>query len=135
MERGEEMRTLICALAATVIIWAGSSMYSAANTNQSAKTQGNPAGKYFMTCPNGVKVGIKGASEGWYADPDQYHSFIEATVVRQGNTSFITCDYGTSGMKKYALSRIAAGYDCRAVAVGSRDVVCTPKPKAPIKIR
>jgi hypothetical protein len=134
MERGEEMRTLICALAATVIIWAGSSMYSAANTNQSAKTQGNPAGKYSITCPNGVKVGIKGASAGWYAGPDESHSFTQATVERQGNNSFITCEYGNSG--KYALSQIAAaGYDCRLVAVGSRDVVCTAKPKAPIKIK
>ena len=91
-------------------------------------------GKYSMTCPNGVKVGIKGASAGWNADPDQYQSFIEATVVTQGNTSFITCDYGTGGMKKYALTHIAAGYYCRSLAVGSRDVVCTPKPKAPIKI-
>src|SRR6266540_262759 len=110
MERGEEMRTLICALAATVIIWAGSSMYPAANTNQPAKTQGNPASKYFMTCQNGVKVGLKGASAGWYAGPDEPHSFTGVTVVRQGNNSFITCEYGTSG--KYALSRIATGYDC-----------------------
>jgi hypothetical protein len=90
-------------------------------------------GKYSITCPNGVKVGIKDASGGWYAGSDESHSFTKATVVRQGNNSFITCEYGTSG--KYALSRIATGYDCQAVALGSRDVVCTPKPKAPIKIR
>jgi len=92
-------------------------------------------GKYSMTCPNGVKVGIKGATAGWNADPDQYQSFIEATVAKQGNTSFITCEYGTGGVKKYALTHIAAGYDCRAIAVGSRDVVCTQKPRAPIKIK
>jgi hypothetical protein len=129
------MRRTVCTALALAISLTAVCLNLARTTESAVAITTATEGKYSITCPNGVKVGIKGASGGWYSGPDEYHSFIEATVVRQGNTSFVTCDYGTSGIKKYALSRIATGYDCRAVALGSRDVVCTPKPKAPIKIR
>lgn len=93
------MRTVICAaLAATVIIWAGGWMYSAANSDQAAKAPRNAAGNYFMRCSNAVKVGIKDPATGWNAEPDQNQSFIEATIVKQGGIAFINCDYGTGAL-------------------------------------
>jgi hypothetical protein len=127
------MRRTVCTALALAISLTAVCLNLTRTTESAVAITTATEGKYSMTCPNGVKVGIKGASAGWYAGPDESHSFTEVTVVRQGNNSFITCEYGTSG--KYALSRIATGYDCRAVALGSRDVVCTPRPKAPIKIK
>lgn len=129
-------RVIYAALATAVIALAEGWMYSAANTERAIATHAAGEGKYFMRCPNSVKVGIKGPPTGWNAEPDQYHPFIEAAVVRQGGITFINCDYGTAGIKNHALTHIAtAGYDCRLVAAGQKDAVCTPKPKAPVKIK
>ena len=113
----------VMALCITLAVLAGGALSATQNSN-----------KLYFKCPHLVKVGPTNLPAGWDAIGGESLNFAEAGVLTPEGP--IVCTYGRTDGKQHSIMRLAPEkYTCRAENPRNRDVVCTPKLKAPIKIK
>ena len=103
-----------------------------------AQTVGNTPGpeKVYVTCPAHVRVGVRDLPDGWnpvsVATPD----FVEASVLGKPGAQVLVCLYADQAAGEHSIMRpVPAGLDCRPAQSPKQQFVCTPKPKAPVKLK
>ena len=123
---------LIFGLCAAALLVSRGGLGSVTST---ASVASPPAAKeIYFRCPLLVKAGAKNLPDGWNAVADKSYNFVEVGVLTPAGP--IVCLYGRSGADQHSIMRLAPeNHTCRAENARNRDVVCTPKPKAPIKTR